>query len=511
MYQTPTWLASALSERIIPDFNGDRSRVLNSGAASLDLFDALNSNGREIKVGMVNLGADSQDLDAELDRDWLEPLISLLNQADWIATLFPEVIKFLQPLLTKGKHYCCYSPPVLPPSINDTRDFYCDNNHLYIRSDLNTIDSNSLNFRVDREGSSSSQYGLSGQHWNGQGIKLDFTKHPYCQFQGIHLVGPNGGLMATGHCSLRLPFKVSGYIHLRLKLKSVSKTTESKLKLKLGEHTRVISVAPEQTLIQWGIQLNHPEDFIEFLLQAEDEPNWSGHNAISINSLEVTSKEFYAKSEDLIRLDGTIPTQSLLFYAHLNLGAGYDNWADLTNAFCIEFRDDPQCILLLTVPDIGEFIQMLLPHLERIGQYQCRVLVIEEVGGFNPGFIRECDYVLSCSAQPEELPKFMTALHLGKPLIAPRLNGLHHYVTEKIGFPFHCFRQAEMLNTKRKMSFNPYAYTPDWSSLCASLRDASNARLEITRYAELSLAATEFQAQSNDWKAWKDTHAEQTQ
>lgn len=494
MFQAPTWLTNAATQRIRFKQATELDVASHTSDLAIDRFELDRTSNQAFKICLLMMGADVSKLDFNQDHEWLEILYQALSDADYIVVLYPEVATFIAglPKSSSVPIFCIVPDVECIASLG--LDTVADKNSLSIPSNSSILDSNwMLSSKID------GRKGFSGLTWNGETLELDFTQQPYCQYLGLYPVGRSGALTVDGLVSIRLPYRISGNIHLQFRARSVDKVNMAELELKFGEHSRKVSISPNTSTIDWGISVKDGLDVFEVILNNEPEQTWLGANAITIENITVSSKDFYQEKPQKLTIRDESSEAATIFYSCLSGDYLNENWADLISAFCFEFRDNDACCLILSVPKIGVFAQIVMPYLSRLGVFHCRVLVYElnQKSSFWD-LLEKCDYFLCGSAQPKAYLNNLMALKSGKPIIAMQQNGMQHYVSKKVGFPYLSFKQAQTLSSDNKFGFKPFHYTPDWASLCNSLRLAHDTKhLGSDHYQKLCAKAKDLELLNN--------------
>jgi len=506
MTDTPDWLFQAVKQKQLT--NSENATADTSPHETVDVWsvDSAEPTAPFKTIALIKIGADLDQFNLELDKAWLQLLITKISTAQYVVCWYSRVIEFLTPLLSDEQ--ALYLLPPTDLNILVQPPLLMSRSALELRLPTNTRMFSSLCLNEE----SHELGGLSGLPWDGRNIILDFRKQAYAYTEGLRQAGAHGMMTAATYCRVFLPVDIVGNVHLSMRLRSSDAFAGNNVTLKLGHHHRTLSLGAEFQVIDWGVSLSEPLSLLEIVLEGRNDVGQAAYNDLLIESIEITSKERLPTLEKQWPIALSNNERSVIYCARLSAHSYDENLDDLISAFCITFRESPECTLLLLVPDVSVLIQELVPLLHKLGSTACRVQVIESDTDYIPKHVLETsDYLISPSAWPRTLPDIVRALELKKPVLSPALNGLDEYVCDLSGFPIHYFRQPNSFEQERLSEFTPFIYTPDWVALSQGLKNAHRAYQLETPYQTLQQGAGQklMSLQARDLTTTKRLEAQQ--
>jgi glycosyltransferase involved in cell wall biosynthesis len=198
---------------------------------------------------------------------------------------------------------------------------------------------------------------------------------------------------------------------------------------------------------------------------------------------------FKAAPFELI-LDGVV------FTSVFNPYDGRKNWQDLLSAFCSEFSETPDAILLfkLTHRACTSVIVEMLRHLARLPRFQCQVILLH-------GYLEEADYqtlvgatayVVNASYGEGQCLPLMEFLSCGKPAIAPDHSGMSDYIDARLAFIVASWEEATGWPHDPRFATRTHHRQISWVSLRQAFAQAySTYRDKPESYAEMAEYAIE--------------------
>ncbi len=500
MTDHPNWLEPAIIERLT---RSDITSKTSCYGSVIDNFSVSPPDGqnKSVKITILNVGADVDQLNANFDRDWLQYLLNELAESKYIICFYSRIIAFLEPLLKTNQRLLLFRPchfeTVNSQSFNMSQTDKC----LLLPIDTQVLSSQTLALDPSSELLYSKDIGFSGLDWDGRPLIIDFTNTPYAYTEGLNKLGHHGVVTVQDHARILLPMNVAGNVHFSLSVRSMSDSDIENVELKFGKHNRHIALKSEPQIIDWGFTLSEPTALLEISINNPDDELTLNCNMLLIERIEITSKEAQTNVNQQIKIPLPVAPETIIFCARTSPNCENENLSDLLTAFCMTFHDSSECCLLILTNDVGALSQSLIPQLRKIGPVACRIQVIESRSNVIPHEILElCDYLISPAAWPRAIPDIMRAMQHHKPVLSPTLNGLEEYIDESADFALDYFCQPNSSEQMRLREFSPFIYTPNWAAFSRCLKRSQAAYESKQTYEQMQLTIRQKLKQLNERK-----------
>ena len=472
--------------------------------------DATNQGPTENRPGLLELGADIDQLDPVLDESWLAELKAKVSTRTSWRCFYPRVASFLRQLIGDNLDISVVSPVPLIGDEQPDQAVKFAHDSFEMPRETKFIDTGGIKI-IQHPGNPVLEFGsngFSGAQWAGDPINLDFRKDAFCLTTGFHRASGNGALAVAANCVISLPYRISGLLHFRLRVRAASLLGASDILVRMGDHTQKFSAVHDGNTVNWGLRLDQACDTLAF--EFGEPLTWTGENAIAIESVDIVSKDCHP--EVTVR---TLPgnENSVVFCSRLSRDFDADNWHDLVTAFCSTFRSHNDCTLLILVESIGEFAPEFITRLRMIGDISCRIIIVEHSSPFIPRtLVADCDFYVSASAAAHTLVDIQQAALNNTPVIAPAINGLESFVGSQCGYPVNTSRRPEFVSQVRRQAFSAFEYSLDWESLSSAMKQAYQLRsgADQTTYQAFCQQSARFMADSISAHQAHQTHGPQT-
>ena len=186
----------------------------------------------------------------------------------------------------------------------------------------------------------------------------------------------------------------------------------------------------------------------------------------------------------------------VVFTSLFNPLDGRKNWADMINAFCTTFHNEPDATLVLKLGhrDHQRALQLIIKELPRLGAFRCRVVIMHGLlddNGYRQ-LLHSSHFAVNTSHGEGQCLPLMEYLASGKPAIAPRHSALADYIDEDLAFVINSWAEVTYWPHDPRLAYRTLRQQIDWASLCTAYRQAFECyRQHPQRYQQMSHTAVE--------------------
>lgn len=192
--------------------------------------------------------------------------------------------------------------------------------------------------------------------------------------------------------------------------------------------------------------------------------------------------------------DGELEYSGVAYLSVFNPHDLRKNWDDLVKAFCFAFKGEAKAtlILKLTHTDCEQFFKQLARDLERMGEFDCRVIAVQAYLDSQSYFdlIENAHYVVNSSIGEGQCLPLMEGMSAGKPAITPNHTSMLDYVSQTNSFVVNSGVEPGYWPHDPRQSYRTLSYRIHWDSLCdAFSRSFECFVTDSSAYREMSVDA----------------------
>lgn len=338
--------------------------------------------------------------------------------------------------------------------------------------------------------------------WNGDRIDIPVSDNDEYSSFLIGFYAPEiwGVWSKLKTPSFLIPYKLQGAVSLVIDCAGYNSCSNQEIVISLGGERCTVQLSPEFKEITVDFLLKEPASLLAFndlnchVVPESTDPRSMGLGLrkISIKGRDIGEYKQSSVNSGMVNVD----ISGVVYTSVFNPVDKRKNWPDIVSAFCNEFKDNDNVVLVLkmTHVKVTSFLGKFHDLLQKLSPFKCRVIAIH---GYldNTSFTELIQvsnfYVNASSAEGLCLP-LMEYMSSAVPAIAPSHTAMESYVDQKSCFILDSGLEPTHWPPDPMRRYTTLQYRVPWESIREQFRMSYDCLLNRPEeYVDKANAATE--------------------